>query len=202
MSSTTLNGATNAPEKVDKMSLSPGQRDDSRTNTLVPSENGADAEGDAERQEKKPRQLEPGASDEAHHQHPLAQLGQARKNFLLLIFSIASFVDVCNVSGVAVAVAQISADIGLDLSQIVWVSDKAHPTCKGADRLDRSSRRTRSASLRFSSSPADSPTYSRPRSSSKVVSSPWASSPSSPHSSPRTSLASSSSVVSAVSAAL
>jgi MFS family permease len=38
-----------------------------------------------------------------------------------LIFSIASFVDICNVSGVAVAVAQISTDIGLDLSQIVWI---------------------------------------------------------------------------------
>ena len=35
------------------------------------------------------------------HRHPLAQLGNARKNFLLFIFAIATFVDVCNVSGAA-----------------------------------------------------------------------------------------------------
>ncbi|WVQ78053.1 hypothetical protein IAT38_000134 [Cryptococcus sp. DSM 104549] len=51
----------------------------------------------------------------------LAALGQTRKNFLLLIFSVATFVDICNASGVAVAVAQISIDISLDFSQIVWI---------------------------------------------------------------------------------
>jgi hypothetical protein len=56
-----------------------------------------------------------------HAPHPLAALGGARKHFLLLIFSIASFVDVCNVSGVAVAVAQIGNDTGLEISQYVWV---------------------------------------------------------------------------------
>jgi hypothetical protein len=56
------------------------------------------------------------------HASPLAQLGQVRKNFLLLIFSIATFVDICNVSGVAVAVSQIARDIDLEISQIVWVS--------------------------------------------------------------------------------
>ncbi|WVQ71581.1 hypothetical protein IAR50_001121 [Cryptococcus sp. DSM 104548] len=51
----------------------------------------------------------------------LASLSQGRKTLLLLIFSIATFVDVCNVSGVAVAVAQISQDIQLGSSQIVWI---------------------------------------------------------------------------------
>ena len=42
--------------------------------------------------------------EDAHqveHVHPLAQLGAARKNFLLFIFAVATFVDVCNVSGAA-----------------------------------------------------------------------------------------------------
>lgn len=55
------------------------------------------------------------------HVHPLARLGDARKNFLLFIFAIATFVDVCNVSGAAVAVAQIGFDTGLGVSQLVWV---------------------------------------------------------------------------------
>lgn len=33
-----------------------------------------------------------------HGVHPLAQLGNGRKNFLLFIFAISTFVDVCNVS--------------------------------------------------------------------------------------------------------
>ncbi|WVQ71602.1 hypothetical protein IAR50_001142 [Cryptococcus sp. DSM 104548] len=56
-----------------------------------------------------------------HHRSPLADLSQLRKNVLLLIFSVSTFIDICNVSGVAVAVAQISVDIGLDTSQIVWI---------------------------------------------------------------------------------
>lgn len=44
-------------------------------------------------------------------QHPLAQLSSSTKHLLLVIFSIAQFVDVCNVSGVAIAVADISSDI-------------------------------------------------------------------------------------------
>ncbi|WVN85286.1 uncharacterized protein L203_100431 [Cryptococcus depauperatus CBS 7841] len=56
-----------------------------------------------------------------HSESPLATLSQARKNFLLFIFSVATFVDVCNVSGVAVGVAQISTDIKLDYSQVVWI---------------------------------------------------------------------------------
>jgi hypothetical protein len=43
----------------------------------------------------------PGVSHDDAHVHPLAALGDARKNFLLLIFAVATFVDVCNVSGVA-----------------------------------------------------------------------------------------------------
>ncbi|KAK8869869.1 hypothetical protein IAR55_000437 [Kwoniella newhampshirensis] len=69
----------------------------------------------------KPHQLRAGASDAEHADSPLATLGQARKNFLLLIFSIATFVDICNVSGVAIAVAQISSDIKLDTTQVVWI---------------------------------------------------------------------------------
>nr|XP_019013488.1 efflux protein EncT [Kwoniella pini CBS 10737]OCF52269.1 efflux protein EncT [Kwoniella pini CBS 10737] len=56
-----------------------------------------------------------------NHNNSLAKLSQARKNFLLFIFSVATFIDICNVSGVAVAVAQISQDIHLDTSQIVWI---------------------------------------------------------------------------------
>jgi hypothetical protein len=74
------------------------------------------------------KNLSPPAADanaRPHHidgsQHPLAQLSSVRKHFLLFVFSIASFLDICNVSGVAVAVAQISVDIGLGASQIVWV---------------------------------------------------------------------------------
>nr|XP_019046433.1 hypothetical protein I302_05182 [Kwoniella bestiolae CBS 10118]OCF25363.1 hypothetical protein I302_05182 [Kwoniella bestiolae CBS 10118] len=53
--------------------------------------------------------------------HPLAQLPSLRKHILLFIFSVATFVDLCNVSGAAVAVAQISQDIGLGVSQAVWI---------------------------------------------------------------------------------
>lgn len=56
------------------------------------------------------------------YDHPLAKLGSARKHFLLFIFSVASFLDICNVSGAAIAVAQISVDIQIESSQIVWVS--------------------------------------------------------------------------------
>ncbi|ORY32785.1 major facilitator superfamily domain-containing protein [Naematelia encephala] len=53
--------------------------------------------------------------------HPLAQLGTVRKNVLLAIFAVATFVDVCNVSGVAIAVAKIGIDTGLGVSQLVWI---------------------------------------------------------------------------------
>lgn len=56
------------------------------------------------------------------HAHPLAQLGQGRKNFLLFVFGIATFLDICNVSGVGLAVAQISGDLDLAINQIAWVS--------------------------------------------------------------------------------
>ena len=96
--------------------------------------------------------LEAGAGDAMEQQHILATLGQTRKNFLLLIFSIATFVDICNVSGVAVAVAQIGQDIGLDLSQLVWVSalSKLCPVIVhcGAELTPRSSLHTRYVSRR------------------------------------------------------
>lgn len=56
------------------------------------------------------------------HAHPLAQLSQVKKNLLLLVFSIATFLDVCNVSGVALAVAEIRVDLDLAVNQIAWVS--------------------------------------------------------------------------------
>lgn len=67
-------------------------------------------------------------------QHALAKLSSVKKHVLLLVFSIATFVDVCefrasgtclhggNVSGVGIAVAKIAVDIQLQVSQIVWVS--------------------------------------------------------------------------------
>ena len=73
-------------------------------------------------QAAKPAQLSLDTTAEQHGQHPLAQLGNARKNFLLGIFAVAYFVDVCNVSGVGIAVAQIGKDTGLSTSQFVWVS--------------------------------------------------------------------------------
>lgn len=63
-----------------------------------------------------------GAELEEGHDHPLAQLSSARKNFLLVVFAIAQFVDVCNVSGIAIEVAQLAGDLGLGDSQLVWVS--------------------------------------------------------------------------------
>jgi hypothetical protein len=70
--------------------------------------------------------LKDGSLSDHHdsHAHPLAQLSSARKHFLLVIFAISTFVDVCNVSGVAIAVAQIGMDIDLGISQLVWVSEK------------------------------------------------------------------------------
>ncbi|OWZ65584.1 hypothetical protein AYX15_02930 [Cryptococcus neoformans] len=78
---------------------------------------------DASKVEKAESEYNQSQQNASHHhsENTLANLGQARKNFLVLIFSIATFVDICNVSGVAVAVAQISTDIKLDYSQIVWI---------------------------------------------------------------------------------
>lgn len=97
---------------------------------------------DASKVEKAESEYNQSQQNASHHhsENTLANLGQARKNFLVLIFSIATFVDICkwvqcrwiyqhwhelvystSVSGVAVAVAQISTDIKLDYSQIVWI---------------------------------------------------------------------------------
>ncbi|WVQ71582.1 hypothetical protein IAR50_001122 [Cryptococcus sp. DSM 104548] len=62
----------------------------------------------------------PGSDNEAGSS-PLASLSQTRKNMLLFTFSIATFVDVCNIAGTALAVAQISQDIDLASSQIIWI---------------------------------------------------------------------------------
>ncbi|WVQ98675.1 hypothetical protein IAU59_005806 [Kwoniella sp. CBS 9459] len=111
---------TNEKGKVDASGQGP-QRELDRTisHTEPVSPNAVDKELQATR--TKSHQLREGASDAEHAEGALAQLGQARKNFLLFIFSVATFIDICNVSGVAVAVAQISLDIQLDTSQIVWI---------------------------------------------------------------------------------
>lgn len=54
--------------------------------------------------------------------HPLARLGSARKHCLLFIFAVAQFVDICNVSGVGIEVAQLAKSLDLAISQLVWVS--------------------------------------------------------------------------------
>ncbi|WVQ88920.1 hypothetical protein IAS59_002662 [Cryptococcus gattii] len=54
------------------------------------------------------------------NEHTLSSLSTFRKTVLLLTFALANFIDVCNVSGVAIAAAQISKDIGLETSQVVW----------------------------------------------------------------------------------
>ncbi|TYJ53578.1 hypothetical protein B9479_005783 [Cryptococcus floricola] len=53
--------------------------------------------------------------------HPLAQLSPVKKSVLLFIFALADFIDVGNVSGVAVAVSDITKDIGIQSSQGVWI---------------------------------------------------------------------------------
>ncbi len=53
-----------------------------------------------------PAVVQPEENDaSASHDHPLAVLGQARKNVLLFTFSAATFLDLCNVSGVALAIS-------------------------------------------------------------------------------------------------
>lgn len=102
----------------------------STTGTLHSSD--ADLTSSAQRAASlKDKEASAGAQDQGHV-HPLALLGPARKNFLLFIFSIAGFVDICNVSGVAVAVSQISRDIDLGFSQVVWVSS---PVSEGRHAL-------------------------------------------------------------------
>ncbi|ODN84729.1 hypothetical protein L202_00613 [Cryptococcus amylolentus CBS 6039] len=66
-------------------------------------------------------QQQPEPHEEAGSGDRLASLSQARKNMLLFTFSIATFVDVCNVAGTAIAVAQIASDIHLGSSQVVWI---------------------------------------------------------------------------------
>lgn len=59
--------------------------------------------------------------------HPLAALSSLKKNTLLLVFCIATFLDICNVSGAGMAVPKIAVDIGLGFSQLTWVSKEAAP---------------------------------------------------------------------------
>ncbi|AFR92418.2 efflux protein EncT [Cryptococcus neoformans var. grubii H99] len=66
--------------------------------------------------ENSPPQLQ-----DTQSEHILSDLSTFRKTVLLLTFALANFIDVCNVSGVAIAAAQISQDIGLGTSQVVWI---------------------------------------------------------------------------------
>ncbi|KAL8283968.1 hypothetical protein RQP46_005081 [Phenoliferia psychrophenolica] len=59
--------------------------------------------------------------DDDNNSNSLSTLSPSKKSALLAIFCIATFLDVCNVSGVSIAVARISEDIGLGPSQSVWV---------------------------------------------------------------------------------
>ncbi|WVQ70134.1 uncharacterized protein L199_008359 [Kwoniella botswanensis] len=114
------NGVDNAT-LTDQNGIMNNDKEISTRSEQVTNSNAIDQEAQQSLERHKSKQLREGASDAEHLHSPLAELGQARKNFLLFIFSVATFIDICNVSGVAVAVAQISIDIKLNQSQIVWI---------------------------------------------------------------------------------
>lgn len=82
-------------------------------------EKDASLAGEASTKDENPPQLQ-----ETRSEPTLSSLSTFRKTVLLLTFALANFIDVCNVSGVAIAAAQISQDIGLETSQVVWVRPK------------------------------------------------------------------------------
>lgn len=86
---------------------------------IEPCEKDASLTGEASTKDENPPQLQ-----ETRSEPTLSSLSTFRKTVLLLTFALANFIDVCNVSGVAIAAAQISQDIGLETSQIVWVCPK------------------------------------------------------------------------------
>jgi hypothetical protein len=69
-----------------------------QTSTAVPSPNPGSVISDHEAQTEKRKlgDLDSDAAHLDHSVHPLAQLSNIRKNVLLLIFAISTFVDVCN----------------------------------------------------------------------------------------------------------
>ncbi|KIR74288.1 efflux protein EncT [Cryptococcus deuterogattii CA1014] len=83
---------------------------------IEPCEKDASLTGEASTKDENPPQLQ-----ETRSEPTLSSLSTFRKTVLLLTFALANFIDVCNVSGVAIAAAQISQDIGLETSQIVWI---------------------------------------------------------------------------------
>lgn len=83
---------------------------------MEPCEKDASLTGEASTTDENPPQLQ-----HTSNEHTLSSLSTFRKTVLLLTFALANFIDVCNVSGVAIAAAQISKDIGLGTSQVVWV---------------------------------------------------------------------------------
>ncbi|XAO23884.1 hypothetical protein I312_102669 [Cryptococcus bacillisporus CA1280] len=80
-----------------------------------PCEKDVSLTGEASTMDENPPQLQ-----DTSNEHTLSSLSTFRKTVLLLTFALANFIDVCNVSGVAIAAAQISKDIGLETSQVVW----------------------------------------------------------------------------------
>jgi hypothetical protein len=83
--------------------------------TIAPSSVG---EAEAQTAPKEKVEVAPTAGPHEHGVHPLAQLGNARKNFLLFIFAISTFVDVCNVS-VSHLVCSCSGISGSDRSRVL-----------------------------------------------------------------------------------
>ncbi|WVR05124.1 hypothetical protein IAU60_002136 [Kwoniella sp. DSM 27419] len=118
---TTLAYPSPAIDDADKKQLSMTPTTDTTTSRADAHARPETLVSDHESLKPKPASIKEGSNDAAHHNSPLAALSPARKNFLLLIFSIATFIDICNVSGVGVAVAQIGRDIKLDSSQLVWI---------------------------------------------------------------------------------
>ncbi|OCF36546.1 efflux protein EncT [Kwoniella heveanensis CBS 569] len=118
-----LAGSNNEKGKVETTADRASTMDRTISHTEPVNPNAVDKELQATR--TKSHQLREGASDAEHAEGALAKLGNARKNFLLFIFSVATFIDICKFElikrGTRLQVAQISVDIKLDTSQIVWI---------------------------------------------------------------------------------
>lgn len=101
---------------VGPSALEVGSRHTPSDIVMEPCEKDASLTGEASTTDENPPQLQ-----HTSNEHTLSSLSTFRKTVLLLTFALANFIDVCNVSGVAIAAAQISKDIGLETSQVVWV---------------------------------------------------------------------------------
>jgi hypothetical protein len=56
-----------------------------------------------------------------HHQNPFASVGPARKIALTVVFSLATAIDVLNISSLITATASIAADLDLDAGNVTWM---------------------------------------------------------------------------------